>query len=113
MRDNMFHDQQHDNCGFSFTLILIMLTCDLADSEVVSSSTLRVPGCALDTVGRPCLKVIKGHHGISGVQFEAGAGALPDDAEGVEDRMLNGAPSHKDGAIVRGGGVQLGRHYSY
>lgn len=88
-----------------------MFTCDLADSEVVSRSTLRVPGCALDTVGRPCFKVIKGHRGVSGVQLEAGAGVLSDDTERVEDGVIHWAPSHKDGAVVRGGGVQLGRHY--
>lgn len=90
-----------------------MLTCDLTDSEVVPSSPLRVPGCTLDTVCSPCFKVIKGHHVVSGVQFEAGAGALPDDAERVEDGVLHGSPSHKDGVIVRGGGVQLGCHYHY
>lgn len=90
-----------------------MLTCDLAHGEVVSSSTLGVPGCPLDTVGSPRFKVIKGHHGVSGVQFVAGAGALPDDAEHVEDGVLHWGPIHKDGAVVRGGGVQLGREYHY
>lgn len=90
-----------------------MLTCDLTDSEVVSSSTIRVPGCALDKVVSPCFKVIKGHCGVSGVQFEAGAGALLDKAERVEDGVLNRGPSHNDGAIVRGGGVQCGCLYHY
>ncbi len=100
---------------FFFHLFIypVMLTCDLADSEVVSSSTLRVPRCALDTVGSPPFKVIKGHRGVRGVQFVAGAGALSDDAERVQDGVLHWGPSHKDGAVVGGGGVQLGRHYHY
>lgn len=90
-----------------------MLTCDLADSEVVSSPTLRVPGCALDTVGGACFKVTKGPHGVSGVQFDARAGALSDDAEHVEDGVLHRGPGHNDGAVVRRGGVQVGRHDHY
>lgn len=66
---------------------------------------LRVPGRALDTVCCPCLEGIKCHSDVSGVQFEAGAGALLDDAERVEDSMLNGGPSHKDGVVAGRGGV--------
>lgn len=51
--------------------ILIVLTCDHADSEVVSSSALRVPGRALDTVGGARQEVIKGHHGVTGVHLVA------------------------------------------
>lgn len=93
--------------------VLIVFTCDLADSEVIPSAALRVPGRALDTVGSPCFKVIEGHRGISGVQLEAGAGALSDNAERVEDSVLNRGPGHKDGVVARGGGVQLGRNHHY
>lgn len=86
-----------------------MLTCDLADGEVVSSSTLGVPGRPLDTVSSPRLKVIEAHRGVGGIQLVAGAGALPDDAERVEDGMPHWGPVDKDGAVVRWGGVQLGR----
>lgn len=92
-------------------VFVIMFTCDLADSEVVSSASLRVPGCALDAVGSSCLKVIKGHCGVSGVQFDTGTGALLDDAECVKDSVLHWEPRHKDGVIARGGGVQLKRDH--
>lgn len=90
-----------------------MLTCDPADSEVVSGTTFRVPGRALDTVGSACFKVIEGHRGVSGVHFEAGAGALSDDAERVEDSVLDRGPGHEDGVVARGGGVQLGCDHHY
>ena len=89
------------------------LTCDLADSEVVSGLALGVPGRPFDTVGRACFKAVEGHHGVGGVQFVAGAGALPDDAQHVQDCVLHRGPVHMDGAVVRGGGVQLGRQYHY
>ena len=87
-----------------------MRTCDLADGEVVSRPALSVPGCALDAVGGARFKVTKGHHGVGSVQFEARAGALLDDAEHVEDGVLHAGPGHNDGAVVRRGGVQIGRH---
>ena len=90
-----------------------MLTYDLADSEVVSRATIGVPGCALDTVPSPCFKTIEGYRGVGGVHFVAGAGALSVNAECVEDGVLNLGPSHNDGVIGRGGGVQLwcAQHY--
>lgn len=36
------------------------------------------------------------------------AGAFPDDAQGVENRVCYRGPVHVDGAVVRGGGDQLG-----
>lgn len=91
----------------------VVLTCDLADGEVVSSFSLRVPGGALDAVGGPCFQAIKGHRCVGGVQLLAGTGALTDDAERVEDGVLHRGPGHEDGAIVRRRGVQHGRHYHY
>lgn len=85
-----------------------MLTCDLAHGEVVSSSPFRVPGRPLDAVGCPCLEVLKRHRGAGGIELVAAAGALPDDAQGVENRMCHWGPVHVDGAVVGGGGDQLG-----
>lgn len=96
-----------NKCEFSF----IIVTCDLADSQVIPSPTLRVPGRPLDAVGSPCFKAIKSHRGVCGVEFVAGAGALPDNAERIEDGVPHWGPVHKDGAVVRGGRVQPGRHY--
>lgn len=75
------------------------LTCDLADGEVVTSATLGVPGRAFDTVCSSCLKVVKSHHGVSGVKFEAGAGALSDDAESVKDCVPHRGPGNIDGVV--------------
>lgn len=66
-----------------------MFTCDLADSEVVSGASLRVPCGAFDAVGSSCFKVIKGHRVLGGVHFDAGAGALLDDAQRVKDGVLH------------------------
>ena len=93
--------------------VVVGLTCDHANSEVVSSSALGVPGRALDTVGGAWLEVIKGHHGVTGVHLVAWAGALPDDAERVEDGVLHRGPGHEDGVVGRGGGVQLGRRHHF
>lgn len=84
-----------------------MLTCDLAHGEVVSGSPFRVPGRPLDAVGCPRLEVLKCHRGAGGVELVAAAGALPDDAQGVEDRVRHRGPVHVDGAVVGGGGDQL------
>lgn len=61
----------------------MMLTCDLVDRVVISSSTLRVPGCALDRVFSPWFKAIKGPAGSSGVNLLAGVGAHLDDSKCV------------------------------
>lgn len=88
-------------------MLAVVRTCDLTHGEVVSDPALRVPGRPLDAVGGACLQVLEGHGRVSGVDFEAVARALPDDAQGVEDCMLHPGPVHVDGAVVRGGGDQL------
>lgn len=96
------------NCKSQTASVLaVVRTCDLTHGEVVPDSALRVQGCPLDAVGGACLQVLEGHGRVSGVDFEAAAGALPDDAQDVEDRMLHPGPVHMDGAVVRGGGDQL------
>lgn len=70
-------------------IFLILLTCDLAHSEVVSRATLGVPGCPFDTVRGSRLQAIKGQHGVGGIDFVAGVGALSDDAERVKDGVLH------------------------
>lgn len=89
--------------------IPILLTCNLADGEVVSRPTLRVPDCPLDTVRGSCLKTVKGQLGVAGVDLVAQAGALSDDAERIKDSVLHWSPVHKNGAVVGGGGGQHGR----
>lgn len=89
------------------------LTCNLADGEVVSRATLRVPGCPFDTVRGSCLQTVKGQHGVGGVDLVARAGALSDDAERIEDSVLHWSPVDKDGAVVGGGGAQHGRLHHY
>lgn len=84
----------------------------MTDSDIISSATLRVPCSALNTVCRSWFKVIKLHHGVSGVEFEAGVGSLSDDDQRVEDGVLHWVPGHKDGAIGRRGCVQVGSHYN-
>lgn len=90
-----------------------MLTCDLANGDVITSPALGVQGCSLYTVDGACFKVTEGHHGVSSVQFEARAGAFSDDAEHVEGGVLHPGPGHDDGAVVRRGGVQIGRRDHY
>lgn len=85
-----------------------MLTCDLAHGEFVPGASLSVPGGALDAVGSSRIEVIEDHGGVSGVHLDAGAGALLDDAERVQDGVVHGEPAHKDGVVGRGGCVQLG-----
>ena len=82
-----------------------MLTGDLTHSEVVSGATVQVPSRALDAVDGTGLQVIKGHEWVAGVDFEARVGALLDDAEGVEDRVVDWGPGHQDGVISGRGGV--------
>lgn len=72
-----------------FMIFLILLTCDLAHGEVVSRATLGVPGCPFDTVRGSRLQAIKGQHGVGGIDFVAGVGALSDDAERVQDGVLH------------------------
>lgn len=94
-------------------IFLILLTCDLAHSEVISRATLRVPGGPFDTVRGSRLQAIKGQHGVGGIVFVAGVRALSDDAERVKDGVLHWSPVHEDGAVVGGGGVHHGRLYHY
>lgn len=72
-----------------YRIILTLLTCNLAEGEVVSRATLRVPGCPFDAVRGSCLQPVKGQHGVGGVDLVARAGALSDDAERIEASVLH------------------------
>lgn len=87
------------------------LTCDLADSEVVTHVAIQVPGCALDTVGGARLQVGEGVVGAGGVEFDTCVRALHDDAEAVEDSVLHWLPSYEDGAGAGRSGVH-GRSFN-
>lgn len=91
----------------------MQLTGDLADSEVITGPTLSVPSHALDTVGNSWFEFVKRHRGVSGVKYEAGAGAFLDHNQCVADCVLHRGPGHKDGVIAGGGCVQLGGNDNY
>lgn len=91
----------------------VMLTGNLAGIEDVPSTTQSIPGCDLEAVGHPSLKVMKDHHVLGGVMCVAGVRALSDHGQGVEDSVLHRRPGHDDGVIGWRGGVQPRGHHHY
>lgn len=85
-----FHDGQR---------LDVKLTCDLADGHVVTDTTLRVPGHALDTIGSSGLKVVKSDLGVGGVHFIANVGTFSDDHQRIKDGVLHWSPDSKNALI--------------
>lgn len=83
----------------------------MADGDVVSLVTIRIPGIALDGVGGARLKVTEGHVGFRCVASNPRVGTLHDHDQGVKHCIVNWIPVYHNGVTAGGTGMQIWGHH--